>query len=409
MKRSVTVLVISILSIFSLKGQTQAEFDNILNQINGDSIRQTIVDLVSFNNRFCDHTPIGNRVVAEYLVQRLKNYDIENATVDSFLYVGSTWLTGDLNRYFYNVKGRIPGTLNTDTTYVIGAHLDAISLNSWQHTTTAPGADDNASGCAVFIEIARIFHKNNLSPKFNIDFMGWDAEEIGLVGAYKNAQTRALAGEVGKTIILNNDMVANQPEDSVYKVDLYQYDNSVDLWNNAYDILETYTTIQPLYPPDNERMRQNTDSWAYNQSGFQAIFAIEHFFTDFYHTEMDLPEFLNYDYAKEITKYNFALLYHYNIHDVFHLDTTSSINELSDLSSITLFPNPTLGEVNIMNRNHLNINKIVIFDLSGRIVEQVILNDHSSLRFHIDHLQSGVYIIKLDTPNGEIFRKMIKK
>lgn len=409
MKRSVTVLVISILSIFSLRGQTQAEFDNILNQINSDSIRQTIVDLASFNNRFCDHTPIGNKPVAEYIVQRLKSYGIENAIIDSFHYVGSTWLTGDLDRFFYNVKGRIPGSVNTDTTYLIGAHLDAISLNNWQHTTTAPGADDNGSGCAVFIEIARIFHVNNLIPKFNIDFMGWDAEEIGLVGAYKNAETRALAGEVGKTIVLNNDMVANQPEDTVYKVDLYRYDNSVALWNTAYEILETYTSIEPVFPLDNEDLRRYTDSWAYNQSGFNAIFAIEHFFTDYYHTELDLPGFLNYDYAKEITKYNFALLYHYNIHDVFNLDSTTRIVETSDLTSIQLYPNPTVGDVNIMNKNNVKIDNIFVYDLSGRMIEQFIQTSNEDIRFNINHLQPGVYLIRINTSHGEIFRKMIKK
>jgi hypothetical protein len=410
MKRSVTVLVISILSFFSLKGQTQAEFNNLLNQINSDSIRQTIVDLASFNNRYCDRTVNGNRQVAQYLVQRLRNYGIENARIDSFHYVGNTWLTGDLDRYFYNVVGRIPGSASTDTTYIIGAHLDAISLDDyWQHTPTAPGADDNASGCAIFIEMARIFHANNLTPRFNIDFMGWDAEEIGLIGSYSDASDRATAGEVGKTIILNNDMVANQPADSTYTVDLYRYDNSMDLYDIGTDILETYTSIVPIFPDDNTTLRQYTDSWAYNQSGFNAIFAIEHFFTDYYHTELDLPSSLNFDYAKEIAKYNFGMLYHYNIHDVFNLDTSGVGIKQPDLSNITLYPNPTIGEVNINNKNNITIHDILVFDLSGRLIEHYIPSTNENIQFNINYLNQGVYIIKINTSQGEIFRKMIKK
>lgn len=410
MKRSVTVLVISILSFFSLKGQTQAEFNNLLNQINSDSIRQTIVDLASFNNRFCDRTVIGNRQVAQYLVQRLKNYGIDNARIDSFHYVGNTWLTGDLNRYFYNVVGRIPGFLSTDTTYIIGAHLDAISLDdNWQHTLTAPGADDNASGCAIFIEMARIFHANNLTPKFNIDFMGWDAEEIGLIGSYSDAADRATAGEVGKTFILNNDMVSNQPSDTTYIVDLYRYDNSIDFYNIGTDILETYTSIVPIFPDDNSTMRQYTDSWAYNQSGFNAIFAIEHFFTDYYHTELDLPASLNFDYAKEIAKYNFGMLYHYNIHDVFNLDTSNVNVNQSDLSGISLYPNPTIGEVNINNKEDITIHQIFVFDLSGRLMEKFTPASNENVQFSLNHFNSGVYIIKINTSQGEIFKKMIKK
>jgi hypothetical protein len=409
MKRSVTVLVISILSLFSLKGQTQAEFDNILNQINSDSISRTIIDLVSFNNRFCNHTELGNKQVADYIVQRLKSYGIVNAVVDSFHFVGNTWLTGDLDRYFYNVKGRIPGTISTDTTYIIGAHLDAISLENNVHTPTAPGADDNASGCAVFIEVARIFHANNLTPKFNIDFMGWDAEEIGLKGSYSDAANRATTGEVGRTIVLNNDMVAHQPETEPYTVDLYQYDNSIDLYNVATDILETYTNIIPVFPDDNTTMRQYTDSWAYNQSGFNAIFAIEHFFTDYYHTEQDLPSSLNFDFAKEIARYNFATLYHYNIHDVFNLDTTSNISNNKQIAALKVYPNPTYGEVNISNSEISTINNILIFDLSGRKILEILPTSNDRITFDISPLNSGVYIIRINTSNGEIFRKLIKK
>lgn len=410
MKRGVTILVISVLSLFSLKAQTQEEFDNLLNQINSDSIEKTIVDLVAFENRFCNNTEIGNIEVANYIVNRLKSYGIENAHVDSFHFQGYTWLTGDLNRFFYNVIGNIPGAISTDTTYIIGAHLDAISLDdNWQLTANAPGADDNASGCAVFIEIARIFHVNNLVPKYNINFMGWDAEEIGLKGAYYDAQYRATMGQVGKTVVLNNDMVAHQPTNQPYKLDLYQYDNSVYLYNTAFDIFETYTSITPIFPDDNSSMRQYTDSWAYNQSGFNAIFAIEHYFTDFYHTEQDLPSSLNFDYAKEVTKYNFAVLYHYNIADVFNLDTTSSIRNLDLSDLISVFPNPTFGEVNIFLSQSLNINNITIFDLSGRIVLNKIWESQELIRFDLSNIQSGVYIIKIETSKGVVYKKIIKK
>lgn len=408
MKRGITVLVISVLSLFSLKAQTQDEFDNLLGQINSDSIKQTIIDLASFQNRFCNHTPTGNIQIANYIVNRLKSYGISNAEVDSFRFIGSTWLTGSLDRYFYNVKGRIPGSSNSDTTYLIGAHLDAISLTpSYVHTPTAPGADDNASGCAVFIEIARIFHLNNLVPKHSIDFMGWDAEEIGLKGSYNDAYKRANAGEVGKTIVLNNDMVAHQPQDTTYMIDLYRYDNSVALYNTGFEIMETYTSITPIFPDDNEDMRQYTDSWAYNQSNFNAIFAIEHFFTDFYHTEQDLPTSLNYDFAKEVAKYNFAMLYHYNIADVFNLENTSSTQKIES-SSIAVYPNPTRGELFISHDQDLSIQEITIFDLSSRIVFHTIPDSNDINRYNLSNFQTGVYIVKFKTSKGNIYKKIIK-
>jgi Zn-dependent M28 family amino/carboxypeptidase len=63
----------------------------------------------------------------------------------------------------YNVKGSISGNEHPDSTVIIGAHLDAIvydTINFLYNITT--GADDNASGVATMIEMARIFHKYNI-------------------------------------------------------------------------------------------------------------------------------------------------------------------------------------------------------------------------------------------------------
>ncbi|MDJ0742692.1 MAG: M28 family peptidase [Xenococcaceae cyanobacterium MO_167.B27] len=66
-----------------------------------------------------------------------------------------------------NVIAQLPGQLNSDKTFVIGAHFDTV-LGS-------PGADDNASGVAGFLEIARVL--KNMQPDFSIEFVGFALEE----------------------------------------------------------------------------------------------------------------------------------------------------------------------------------------------------------------------------------------
>lgn len=407
MHRKLIVLIISVLTIFQIKGQTLQEFQSILNQFNADSISRTVHDLAAFQNRFCNNTPQGNKAVADYLVQRLRGYGIENARVDSFRYSGYTWATGQIDRFFYNVQGSIIGNSNSLDRYIIGAHLDAISTDNWILTPTAPGADDNASGCAVFVEIARIFHDNNLQPAHTITFMGWDAEEIGLVGSYYDAAVRDSLGETSYITVLNNDMVANQPENLPYTLDLYQYDNSVELHELGTDILERFTTITPNFPDDNSTMRMYSDSWAYDQSGCKAIFAIEHYFTENYHTEQDLPEFLNYDFAKEVAKYNFALLFHYCIADVFTLG--EHLPELSE--SIQLYPNPVQSHCYIHSSTDNAIQSITIFDLSGKTIFQSNENNQFETVYSLDlsFLSHGFFMVKIDTNQGTVYKKIIKQ
>jgi len=70
----------------------------------------------------------------------------------------------------------------------------------------APGADDNGSGTANVLELARLFTKSSLKFKYTIRFCSWSGEEGGLLGS------RAYAKEmkeknVNIIAVLNSDML----------------------------------------------------------------------------------------------------------------------------------------------------------------------------------------------------------
>jgi hypothetical protein len=77
-------------------------------------------------------------------------------------------------------------------TIVIGAHFDHLGLG-FDHNSLAAnaegeihnGADDNASGTAAVIELARVFAGNNVKEKYNFLFTCFSAEELGLFGSKK--------------------------------------------------------------------------------------------------------------------------------------------------------------------------------------------------------------------------------
>ena len=232
MKKLFALIMIACTTMFgTLRAQEPADIENLLSQINADSLLRTVMDLQNFGSRFALREG-GNIEVAEYLVQRLNNYGI-TAEIDSFYKTDYNWLVGNVGQWFYNVKGVLPSPDPKDDSLVlIGAHLDAIAVNQYyQLQSMAPGADDNASGVAVMIELARICHENNLQFRRDIHFMAYDGEELGLYGSYFDAQKRSQAGEK-IAIMLNNDMVSYQPDDN-WRVMLHWYNNALDIVSRA--------------------------------------------------------------------------------------------------------------------------------------------------------------------------------
>jgi hypothetical protein len=93
--------------------------------------------------------------------------------------------------YYYNVVGEIPGTDLADEVVIIGGHYD-----SWHAGT---GAVDNASGCAVALEAARILKAIGVQPRRTIRVAFWSYEEGGLNGSREYVNTHFGNPEDGKT------------------------------------------------------------------------------------------------------------------------------------------------------------------------------------------------------------------
>ena len=75
----------------------------------------------------------------------------------------------------YNVIGEITGTDKKDEVIMLGGHLD-----SWHAAT---GATDNAIGCAIMMEAARLIKATGVKPRRTIRVALWSGEEQGLLGS----------------------------------------------------------------------------------------------------------------------------------------------------------------------------------------------------------------------------------
>jgi hypothetical protein len=87
-----------------------------------------------------------------------------------------------------NVVGYLDN--NADRTIVIGAHYDHLGKGDQGSSLQANsvgeihnGADDNASGTAGLIELAKYYSGNNITEKHNFLFIAFSGEELGLMGS----------------------------------------------------------------------------------------------------------------------------------------------------------------------------------------------------------------------------------
>jgi hypothetical protein len=77
-----------------------------------------------------------------------------------------------------NIVAKLPGRSRPDEIYVVGAHYDSTSEKPFE---LAPGAEDNASGAAGLLSLARVFTEQ--PPEATLLFIAFSGEEQGLLGS----------------------------------------------------------------------------------------------------------------------------------------------------------------------------------------------------------------------------------
>ena len=81
--------------------------------------------------------------------------------------------------------GKVPRGKSANIVGVLGARPSAreIILSAHYDSVNGPGANDNATGVAVLLELARNFHADKLPPGVSLGFVAFGAEEAGFLGS----------------------------------------------------------------------------------------------------------------------------------------------------------------------------------------------------------------------------------
>ena len=150
----------------------------LLGQISSNNLISTVNTLSSYNNRY--YTSNTGVEAANWIKSEWQSIASGRNDIDVQLYNHSNWNQP-------SVVATITGTTNPNEIVVVGGHLD--SINSFNTSGSAPGADDNASGIAIATESLRAIVATDFKPNRTIKLIGYAAEEVGLRGS------KEIAGE----------------------------------------------------------------------------------------------------------------------------------------------------------------------------------------------------------------------
>ncbi|WP_343700502.1 M20/M25/M40 family metallo-hydrolase [Chitinophaga sp.] len=153
----------------------------------------------------------GNRMAQFYLLDRFSKIPLQtfsNTFEQPFYFTRKEQRIMGTNLYGY-VKGQV------DSFIVISAHYDHVGTGKPNAAGDSiyNGADDNASGVAALLAIAKYYASH--PPKYNLIFAAFDAEEMGLQGAKAFvARPPVPSGRIVAN--LNMDMISHNDKNELY-------------------------------------------------------------------------------------------------------------------------------------------------------------------------------------------------
>lgn len=236
-----------------------------------------------------------NTTLMQSNLQNLQNYGTRNA-YNAQSIVAQNWIKAQFESYGLstqlfdftmpggsasdNVIATKTGTLYPNEYVIIGGHYD-----SYTGSSSAPGADDNASGTCGVLEIARIL--SPYSYDRTIIFCAFSGEEYGLYGsaAYATWCDNQNLNILG---YLNMDMIGYLKAGDPIHTDIIAP-------ASAQELVDYYTTICALYLPDfitgpGSLSGGDSDHTSFNNHGFMGIFPFEdsQYYSPYIHTTSDV-------------------------------------------------------------------------------------------------------------------------
>jgi hypothetical protein len=264
--------------------------DSLLSLVSEDSLYAWTLRLQNFQTRYSYSDSIHS--ARQWLFDKFVSFGIDSVWFHHYYY----------DSHQYNVVATVEGTAQPDIVMVVGGHYDSVVYGlGTDPYVWAPGADDNGSGTAATLEMARIIFQNPLPV--TVIFVPFAQEEQGLIGSDHFAEYLHNQG-TNLPLMLNADMIGHSV-DADTDVTIYSAFDAGEFVNIMMDMADTYTYLRAHY----NGQSSGSDHYSFYQWGYDAIFVSEgEFFTNGWHKNYDIVDSLDFDYMKEVVKMELATL-----------------------------------------------------------------------------------------------------
>ena len=214
------VILTAVLGPNPLHAQGTAQLDpavqELVAEVSEENLEHLVHTLAGFETRHTlssvDDPDRGIGAAREWMVDELSGYSPRlEVSLDCYDVVAQGRIAEDVE--LCNVKAVLPG--HSDRRIYVSGHYDSVAQllegmaeEYERFNNPAPGANDDASGTAVAMELARVLSQSGLEFDATLVFIGFAGEEQGLFGARLHAHR---AYEEGTRIdaVFNNDIVGN--------------------------------------------------------------------------------------------------------------------------------------------------------------------------------------------------------
>lgn len=328
------------------------EIETMVNDISATNLEKYVRDLAGFRTRHTlspNNPKEGISASQQYVLNHFKSFESASngkltASLDTFTIAADNRRI-PTDSQLANVMATLKGTdPNDDRVFIISAHVDSRALDVMDTKIDAPGANDDGSGVAAVIELARIMSQKSFSA--TIIFVAVSGEEQGLKGAAYLAE-KAKKENWNLVAMLNNDMIGNSNSsetnindntrvrifsegvpaaESEQMAAIRRYTNgendskSRQLARYMKEVGERYVDqleVKLVYR--NDRFLRGGDHTPFAREGFTAIRVCE-MNENYYHQHEnvriengiqygDLPEFVDFEYMRKVTGINLASLF----------------------------------------------------------------------------------------------------
>lgn len=396
--KKILLLFVSFLFVqFSFSQLYDPGIDSLINEVSQDSLMSYVrilsgEDSVAINGqkvKIEQRVYDSNDLAAGYIFEKLTSFGLNPMKLDYD--VDGT-----------NVVAVQYGTEFPNEFYFICAHYDGVTYYC---------ADDNASGTATVLEAARIL--SNVEFPYSIVYALWDEEEIGLLGSHNYAkEAKAMGMDIGG--VVNIDMIGyDSDDDGLVEIHSNMNTSSAAIANVMQNINSEYNlTMDVVVQSPGTGASDHSSFWEY---GYGAVLLIEGYWSDdfnpFYHSVNDRVDKFNEEYFHSAAQMAIGSTAELATQDQY----VSVSQESAFASNITLktFPNPFNQKATLQYWLPEKANvQIDIVNHFGQVSQSLCKGWENkgkhSVKLDATNLADGIYSIVLRSDLGIVTTKVIK-